>query len=246
MQALAGERLLTAWDQCLHESDLGRPLTLLAIASPERTRENLASLSLAELNLELWRLRQITFGEQLRATLPCPSCSAQVEFTLALPEVVKPLEGLLLSAGGVEKQWEGWRIAVKPVASNDVEIALRATNTGRAKQILLERCISLTTSSGTFARWDEAPLEVREFAMVLIEEVHDAAEFTCVTICPQCGAEEVNDLDIGRLLWFEVRSAAKHLLREVHELASAYGWGESVILAMSAQRRQVYLSMVRA
>jgi hypothetical protein len=53
------------------------------------------------------------------------------------------------------------------------------------------------------------------------------------------------DLDIGRFLWFEVRNAAQRLLREVHELAYAYGWSESAILAMSFHRRQNYLAMVR-
>jgi hypothetical protein len=35
-------------------------------------------------------------------------------------------------------------------------------------------------------------------------------------------------------------------LRDVHELASAYGWRESEILALSPQRRQAYLELVRA
>jgi hypothetical protein len=34
-------------------------------------------------------------------------------------------------------------------------------------------------------------------------------------------------------------------MREVHELASAYGWQEASILAMSSNRRNAYLEMAR-
>jgi hypothetical protein len=53
------------------------------------------------------------------------------------------------------------------------------------------------------------------------------------------------DLDIGRFLWMEVRHAALALLRDVHELASAYGWREDEILTMNSARRAMYLGMVR-
>jgi hypothetical protein len=82
--------------------------------------------------------------------------------------------------------------------------------------------------------------------MELFEAMHEGAEFTCETVCPQCGAVDLADLDIGRFLWFEVRNAARRLLLEIHELASAYGWSEAAILGMSPQRRQGYLAMVRA
>jgi hypothetical protein len=115
-----------------------------------------------------------------------------------------------------------------------------------SKQMLLERCIILVNPVGAIGRWSEVPDAVRDDAMEMFEEIHEGAEFTCAAACPQCGAVEMADLDIGRFLWFEVRNAAQCLLREIHELAYAYGWSESAILAMSSQRRQNYLAMVRA
>lgn len=245
MNALAGDQLLAAWDRGFHESDLARPLTLLQVSSPERTRENLASLSLAERDLELWRLRRMTFGEWLRATLPCAECSAQIEFTLALSNVIEPLELLQLKAP-VETQTQGWQVAVRPVTTRDLEAALSSSDEASAKQALLERSVSLKLVSGAAADWQDAPEPVRNLALQAFEEVHEGAESTCVATCPQCGAVKMADLDIGRFLWFEVRNAARRLLREIHELASAYGWSESAILAMTSQRRQSYLTMVRA
>jgi hypothetical protein len=245
MHGLIGDQLLAAWDRGFHESDLARSLTLLQIASPDRDRESIAALSLAERDLELWRLRRMTFGEWLRATLPCASCSAQIEFTIALTSVIEPLEHLRLTSP-VEGEIQGWHIAARPVSTLDLEAAVPVPDAEMAKDRLLERCVDLKSPQGSDTSWEHAPEEVRNRAMEIFDAVHEGAEFTCEAICPQCGAVEMADLDIGRFLWFEVRNAARRLLRDIHELASAYGWSESSILAMSSQRRQGYLAMVRA
>ena len=38
--------------------------------------------------------------------------------------------------------------------------------------------------------------------------------------------------------------AAGRLMRDIHLLASAYGWTEAEVLSLSAWRRQAYLDMV--
>jgi hypothetical protein len=43
-----------------------------------------------------------------------------------------------------------------------------------------------------------------------------------------------------------VEAAAKRLLGEIHNLASAYGWSEDAILSLSNSRRALYLQMVQA
>ena len=48
------------------------------------------------------------------------------------------------------------------------------------------------------------------------------------------------------ILWAEISARAQHLLREVHLLASAYGWSEQQILELSPTRRASYLRMVSA
>ena len=53
-------------------------------------------------------------------------------------------------------------------------------------------------------------------------------------------------LDAGQLLWEEIEARALVLLREVHHLASAYGWSEAQILALTPARRASYLAMAGA
>jgi hypothetical protein len=45
--------------------------------------------------------------------------------------------------------------------------------------------------------------------------------------------------------WQELDDWADRVLRDVHELASAYGWPENEILALSPRRRQCYLDLIR-
>ena len=51
-------------------------------------------------------------------------------------------------------------------------------------------------------------------------------------------------LDVPGLFWIELRSLARRLLSDVHELASRYGWSESEILGLSARRRRAYIERV--
>jgi hypothetical protein len=62
--------------------------------------------------------------------------------------------------------------------------------------------------------------------------------------CPGCGEEWSAPFDIVSFLWAEVEARARELLEEVHALASAYGWGEGEVLALSPERREAYLELV--
>ena len=87
--------------------------------------------------------------------------------------------------------------------------------------------------------------EFRQLAVETFDRLQADAEISIELICPECGTSRSVDLDIGRFLWTEIRSAAMRLMRDVHVLASAYGWQESAILAMSDTRRRTYLEMIQ-
>jgi hypothetical protein len=72
------------------------------------------------------------------------------------------------------------------------------------------------------------------------------AETRLALSCPSCRREWNDIFDIGRFLWAEVEAHARHLLWEVHVLASAYGWSEAETLRLSAARRAMYLDLVHA
>jgi len=240
LRPLAGASLLDAWERGADQGDLERAITLLAAASGAPAAE-LARLDLPARNRALLRLRWVSFGADLAGFVPCERCGARLEFAVSVPQVLARLEDLV--RGGTTEWTSGSvRCALRPATTEDLLAAVAEPDDDAARRRLLERC---ATAPGT----DEAGLAaVRSDPEVLarLERLHEAAEITCAVRCPGCGASDLVDLDIARFLWDEVRHGALRLLRDVHDLASAYGWSEDAVLAMSPQRRRAYLEMVYA
>jgi hypothetical protein len=72
------------------------------------------------------------------------------------------------------------------------------------------------------------------------------AETRLSLVCPNCGNQWEDTVDIAAFLWADIDARARRLLREVHTLGSAYGWTEREILSLSDRRRAVYLEMAQA
>ena len=64
--------------------------------------------------------------------------------------------------------------------------------------------------------------------------------------CPACSCAWELHFDIVSYFWSELDDWAHRTLADVHALASAYGWTEHTVLALSPMRRRIYLDMVGA
>jgi hypothetical protein len=245
MRRLTGEWLLEAWEGGAHQSDADRALTMLAVACPQTSPEQLATIGIPELYLQLLQLRQLSFGADLAGSLPCSSCGTRLEFTVPIAPLVDRLRELLPDGPRT------WTIGprtyrMRPVNSQDLTAAIGQPDARSARRMLLDRCLSVTDAEGFEDRWDHGDPVLEEAALRHFEQMHQGAEISFTVHCPACAAIERVDLDIGRFLWSELRHAAIRLVHEVHDLACAYGWSEATIMAMSSQRRSMYLNMVRA
>jgi hypothetical protein len=238
LQALQGEHLLDAWDEARGQTDLERALTMLAWTLPGVQREELAALPLAARNLLLLRMRQLSFGPQLEGTGTCPHCAGVLEFTLPLTAVIANLE----QRSGIDcVEWDedGKRLRLRSANTADLLSSLQEPSAEAAEELVLTRCTSV----------DNAPAERQELAglqgvRARFEQLNAAAELRCALTCPQCSRSSTLDLDITRFLWLEVCHAARQLLRDVHALASGYGWSEREIASMSPRRRAAYLEVL--
>ena len=82
---------------------------------------------------------------------------------------------------------------------------------------------------------------------IVVEQMADLDPYADVRLnlrCPGCAVAWDAPLDIGPFLWLELESWARRTLRQVHELAVAYGWSEADILDLGERRRQAYLDLV--
>jgi hypothetical protein len=245
LKPLLDRRLLEAWDRALAAGDAGRASALLSAACPGTTSAQWDAVGIPEVNLQLVRLRQISFGSSLTGYLPCSKCGAQLEFAIDVPQIIQRLETM---AEDATADWIAGNDRFSMRAANNLDLVAVSTQTGPedARLFLLERC---TQVNGCPASDETASAALRASEKVALEtftRLHQAAEITCRVPCVDCSHSEETDLDIARFLWAEVRHHAGKLLREIHELASAYGWSEEAILNMPAHRRERYLEMIRS
>jgi hypothetical protein len=112
------------------------------------------------------------------------------------------------------------------------------------RQGLLERCLLTVHHDGAETAVDRLPAEVLDAVVGCMAEADPQADVQLDLTCPECEHRWQAAFDIVTYFWTEINAWAHRILREVHTLASAYGWREADILAMSAWRRAYYLELV--
>lgn len=241
MRVFSAQNLLDAWERCLDEPAPMRGATLLAAACDVEDREA-ARWTIAHRDSGLFDLRQQLFGDKVEAVVSCVSCGEQAELDFSLAEMRKPNGSDALSETPNEFrviQIDGRRIRYRAPNSEDLLAISGSTEVEGARQQLLERCVG-------FADRKRGTLTDAMIRRVLAQLDRDHAE-TDVEVnltCPGCGLAWVAPFDIAAFLWREIDDWARRMLREVHHLASRYGWSESDILSMSARRRHQYLELL--
>lgn len=68
--------------------------------------------------------------------------------------------------------------------------------------------------------------------------------FSVACTCPACGAEDELPLDLEGLALQRLAQRQQALVRDVHRLASRYGWTEAQALAVPPRRRARYLELI--
>lgn len=228
MGALSGEKLLRAWESSRELPDQEAVLAVLALAWPKRSRSEWAQAPLGERNAMLLELRVATLGRRMEGFAECPACGALLEFVLDAAELKEQLRAQLAAVDQPRQK------TARPANTADLIAASAAEDEEQARAILLARTMKLDGNAAG------------EVALEQFERINGAAEIRVELVCPACPARCPLDLDIARFLLREIAAAARRLMREIHELASAYGWSERAIAAMSPARRAAYLEMLSA
>ncbi|WP_394437033.1 hypothetical protein [Streptomyces sp. SGAir0957] len=144
---------------------------------------------------------------------------------------------------------DGWSVTFRLPTAGDLAAveAAEPDDPARARSLLITRC-------AVAAERDGSPVAVGELPALLPERVrHRVAEAAAQAdpgadvllnvACPDCGHHTRAELDIASYLWTELDAWARDTLLDVHLLATAYGWSEPEILALSPLRRRYYLEL---
>ena len=236
---LSAATLLRAWERGGGEPPLRRPLLLLEAAFPERPADAWADLPVGRRDASLLELRETAFGRRLECVVACPACGEVLELSCDAAELRVPPgdDGpLVVRHGGVAAAFR------LPTTRDLLAVVGRGGGDGDAGdgvRRLLARCLEGP------AAVDELPPALLAAVEERMEEADPQASVRLVVTCPGCGHVSRPPFDIASYLWVEVDAWARRTLEEVHVLASAYGWSESEVLALTARRRQLYVERVR-
>jgi hypothetical protein len=241
---LSGVELLGVWERAREQNAVDKAITMLGIAHPRSTREDLSALPVGERDARLLGVRQLLFGPSLDSVTSCPACATQLEFTLdtrqlmgaAVPSVSP--DPLRLTDGNTV-------IELRPVNSDDLRVVADASTVDEARRLLCQRCIVDIKDDGTQIPAAGIPERMVGEVSRALASADPRAELLIDMRCQACSNQWPLVLDVVSFLWTELDSLARRLLGEVHALAWAYGWREADILGMSDTRRRFYLEMVR-
>jgi hypothetical protein len=229
---------IAMWEMGTNQPPIDRALTLLS-AYWGASLQEVARLSIGARDARLFEIYEYCFGPTLAAFAQCPVCRQALEYSLCIPDLtarkdeVPPLQ---LEAGEVS-------VELRLPNSFDLCAVSGCSDLTQAGRLLMERCV-------VAAKVEEKPIPAEGLSTDVIEAIaarlaaaDPLAEVLIDLTCLACRHQWQVLLDIQRFLWTKISFLARRLLQEVHALASAYGWTEREILALSPARRQSYLEM---
>jgi len=246
MQALSDADLLDVWERGLGQGAVQRALSLLVAASPGRPIDELARLSVGQRDAALLQFRTRVFGPRVVSVTKCQACGQETELNFEIAQIMNapaidaPTELELT----LQLEMDVYRVRFRLPNSHDLRVAEQAASDEDARHELLNRCLLAADCGGVPCSARELPPEIVRAISERMSETDPLADVRLSGTCPRCGAEWIAPFDIVSYFWTELSAWARRQLREVHLLASAYGWSEAEILALGPARRGMYLELL--
>jgi hypothetical protein len=195
-----------------------------------------SDLDVGSRDVLLARVLAATGGPLVWARAACSACGTALD----VPVDVAAVAALPVHPPGVvlSVEIDGTAVRFRLPTTDDL-LALRGMAPDAARDQLLRRCLVPD---------DAGPVSAAVAAGVdaAMEAAAPAGAIDLLVACPDCATTSAAALDVAMLLWARVEARATLLMAQVHALATAYGWTEPDVLALSPRRRAAYLELVES
>lgn len=218
------------------------------------------SLPAGDRDYLILKLRQMTFGNKVEATLVCPNpdCGEKVDINFQLSnipikqgKISSPVFTVKLPKQAAFKDNKGnkhYRVEFRLPNGGDQEaLALSVEkNEPEAVNKLLARCIrkigKITEINQSMV--EKLTLPAREKIENAIEELAPQVEQDMETTCRECNNVFSFPFNMSKFFLDEMKINLDQLYWEVHFLAFYYKWSEGEILSMTNKKRRKYLELL--
>jgi hypothetical protein len=250
--------LLCIWERGISLTPLQRSLLLLSIAYPEKMPEELSRIAIGSRDSWLIKLRASIFGPNFVGLANCPLCGNCVEISFDARDVFmvsgdgeketadktddKTTDKIAYE--GMHLKLDGYEATFRLPNSLDLAAISGKGDVSSPRRELFLRCVQKSSFNGQDISPIQLPDEFLYGAAARMEDCDPQANIELNLVCPSCGNGWPEIFDIASFFWSEIDSLARRTLRDVHALASHYGWSEANILSMNETRRQLYLEMI--
>lgn len=237
---LSEKEILAVWEAGLSQNPAECALTLLSACYSKMARADLEQMNIGKRDALLLAFRERVFGPHFSGVTRCPKCKASLEMAFRSTDVRAIASGE--SADPFSFIFGDYEFECRLPNSTDLLAVAGAREPDVVANALFERCV--------LEKWHQG-VEVSNLPAEVIDAIVDEmgrrdpqADIRFALACPDCSHEWEAIFDIVLFAWHEISAWSSRLLRQVHTLATAYGWREVDILSMSSQRRQAYLEML--
>jgi hypothetical protein len=179
-----------------------------------------------------------TFGDRVKSTINCSQCNEPFDLDFEVSDLLTTLgeeQGKIETIRSKEGDFileNGCRFRLP---SGIDEMAVFGLPLEEAQKILLSRCII-----------EGDPERNGKHVQDAMQKLAPVAEIDLDAPCPECGETQSVHFSLQSYLLAALRQERPRLIREVHRLATAYGWGLNEILSLPRSQRRSFVELIES
>ncbi|MEX2565514.1 MAG: hypothetical protein WD431_06200 [Cyclobacteriaceae bacterium] len=212
--------LIGLLDSLMHSGTSGNKIHAAQIVTAERDR------ILALLYISI-------YGEKIASTILCSACGQKFDLDFSLRELLNHYQPTVSVSDNGKFQLEPGISFRLP--NGEDELGIQGLSGEEAEKQLFERCLL----DGNFDTDNEkVQLKMAELAPVLSMEMQ--------AVCPECSHTQQMQFDMQSFFLTKLKQERPLLIREIHHIASRYGWSQHEILNLPRNLRKQYAALIQS
>lgn len=236
--SLTAEQLLHIWEQGQARHPHQAVKVLLQALLPPEANETVDSWTIGQRDRFLIRVRDWLFGQAMECVASCPDCDLRIEFSLSTRDLRQPEAA---TSETLAFEADGYRVFYQLPTLADLDTV---ADLDSKRSALIKHCIVQATLNGEGIDAETLPPALLDEVAARMGKADAQAYIQLELTCPDCGTQWHAPFDIVSYLWQELGTWTKRVQREVHFIATAYGWTETEILGLTPFRRQAYINLI--